>query len=70
MKKIEINYMYLKDHIQRQFGRRSEFAKQLGISNQELSNKLNNKSSFTQQQIIKAKELLKLSMKKRKFLAI
>lgn len=61
MKRVEINYIFLKDKIKRQFGKNSEFAKQLGISNQELSNKLNNKSSFTQEQIIACKQILCLS---------
>lgn len=60
MKKTVINYIFLKDKIKKHFGTNAEFAKAIGISNQELSNKLNNKTSFTQEQMITAMNLLSL----------
>lgn len=61
MKKTEINYIFLKDKIKKIYGTNAEFAKAIGITNQELSNKLNNKSSFTQEQIIACVDLLSLN---------
>ena len=60
MKKTVINYIFLKDKIKKTFKTNAEFAKAIGVSNQELSNKLNNKTSFTQEQIITAMKLLSL----------
>lgn len=61
MKKIAINYIFLKDKIKKIYGTNAKFAKAMGITNQELSNKLNNKSSFTQNQILTSAKLLSLS---------
>ncbi len=61
MSKPVVNYMFLKDKIQKVFKCNANYAKALGISNQELSNKLNNKSQFTQEQIIASIKLLELS---------
>lgn len=61
MPKTEFNYIFLKDKIARKYGSQSNFAKALNISYQEMSNKINNKSSFSQEQIYTAVQLLNLS---------
>lgn len=61
MSKTVFNYIFLKDKIARKYGSQSNFAKALNISYQEMSNKINNKSSFSQEQIYTAVQLLNLS---------
>lgn len=56
-----MDYSFLRGKIIEKSKSISVFAKQLGISNQELSNKLNNKSSFTQEQIGKTIDILGLN---------
>lgn len=58
---MKINYGFLKAKIQEKCGNQVVFAKELGISPQSLSAKLNNKSSFSHEQITKSKEILKLN---------
>lgn len=61
MSKTVFNYIFLKDKIAKKFGSQSNFAKAMNISYQEMSNKLNNKTSFSQDQIYAAVQLLSLS---------
>lgn len=61
MKTVIFNYVYLKDKISKKFGNQNNFANALGISYQELSSKLNNKTSFTQEQVYKCINLLSLN---------
>ena len=61
MRTIAFNYVYLKDKISKKYGNQKNFANALSISYQELSNKLNNKTSFTQEQIYKCMDLLGLN---------
>lgn len=61
MKTVIFNYVYLKDKISKKFGSQNNFANALGISYQELSSKLNNKTSFTQEQVYKCINLLSLN---------
>ena len=55
------NYSKLEGRIIEKFQTRKNFSQQLGISLVSLSNKLNNKRSFTQNEIAKATELLDLT---------
>lgn len=61
MSKTAFNYIFLKDKIAKKFGSQSNFAKAMNISYQEMSNKINNKTSFSQDQIYTAVQLLNLS---------
>ena len=54
------DYSKLTGKIVEKFGNRYKLAKMLGISNQALSNKLNNKTLFTSIEIVKIVELFKL----------
>ncbi len=56
-----MNYSFLRGKIIENCGNLKNFAQKLEISKQELSNKLNNKSSFSQFQIQKAIEILNLN---------
>jgi len=58
--KVEFDYSKLRGKI-REFGRQDEFAEALEISTTTLSERLNNKSEFTQKEINKACEILKIS---------
>ena len=55
-----MNYSFLRGKIVEVCGSNTVFAEKLGISTQELSNKLNNKSSFTQKQIDESIVILSL----------
>ena len=55
-----MNYNFLKGKIVEKCGTQSKFAELLGISVQELTKKLTNKGSFTQNQMLKAKQILEL----------
>lgn len=59
--KTLFNYSYLRGFIKDKFGSEKEFANFLNITPQALNRKLNNKSSFTVEQIIKCKNELALS---------
>lgn len=59
--KRNMNYSFLRGKIVEVCGSNNAFAEKLGISTQELSNKLNNKSSFTQEQIDEAIIILSLN---------
>lgn len=61
MMKRPMNYSFLRGKIVEVCGSNTVFAEKLGISTQELSNKLNNKSSFTQEQIDEAIVILSLN---------
>ena len=54
------DYRKLKGKIKEVFDTQSAFAKALGISNVTLSAKLNNKAEFSQKEIDKASDLLKI----------
>lgn len=56
-----MNYSFLRGKIVEKCGSLKNFAQKLEISKQELSNKLNNKSSFSQFQIQKTIDILKLT---------
>jgi transcriptional regulator with XRE-family HTH domain len=61
VKKILMNYGFLKEKITIKCGTQEEFAKRLGISKQSLSNKLNNKTAFTHEEIFKSMNILELN---------
>jgi hypothetical protein len=46
------DYSKLKGRIVEKYGTRKEFAKQLGLSEVAMSNKMNNKSGFSQDDVI------------------
>lgn len=56
-----MNYRYLKGKIIEKCGSQNKFAECLDISKQALSNKMNSKTSFSQEQIIQSKEILGLN---------
>ena len=56
-----MNYSYLKAKIIENDKTQGDFAADLGITQQELSRKINDKSQFSTAQILKAKEILNLS---------
>ncbi len=60
-KKILMNYGFLKEKISDKCGTQEAFAKRLGISKQSLSNKLNNKTSFTHSEIFESMVILELN---------
>lgn len=57
---MSFDYSVLRGNIRSQYRTESNFAKALGISHDSLSRKLNNKTEFTQKEIMKSKELLGL----------
>ncbi len=57
------DYSKLRGKIREKYGTEGEFAKALGISKTSLSDKLNNKVSFTSSEINKACELLDISIR-------
>lgn len=59
--KLGFNYAKLRGRIKQFYIRQTDFAKDLNISNVTLSNKLNNKAVWTQIEINKTAELLKLN---------
>ena len=54
------NYNKLRGKIKEVFNTQAAFAKEMGISNTSLSEKLNNKVEFTQKEIERAIELLQI----------
>ena len=58
---MTMNYSYLKAKIIENGKTQGDFAADLGITQQELSRKINDKSQFSTAQILKAKEILNLS---------
>lgn len=56
-----MNYNYLKSYIIRAGYSLEDYAKMLGISRVALSKKLNNQTFFSQEQMVKTKEFLKLT---------
>lgn len=63
MKIKEINYDKLKNRIKEVLGTQSKFAIKMDLSEQAISNKLNNKIYFTQKEIIKACLILDINFK-------
>ncbi len=59
-KTVSFNYGFLKDKITQMCGTQAVFAEKLGISKQSLSNKLNNKSQFSHDEIYRISVLLQL----------
>ena len=57
----EYDYSKLKGRIRECFSTQSEFAQELGISDTTLSNKLNNKTVFDQDEIKKSISVFKLN---------
>ena len=55
------NYNKLRGRIREIFGTQEEFGKAVGLSNTSISAKLNNKVEWSQQEINKSVEVLKLS---------
>lgn len=60
-KTIDFNYGFLKDKITQVCGTQAAFAARLGVSKQTLSNKLNNKNTFSHEEIYKTSTILDLS---------
>lgn len=58
MKRIEFDFQKLKGRITEKFNHQEAFAKKVGIAIPSLSNKLNNKSQFSQSEIARAYKLL------------
>lgn len=56
-----MDYSYLKGKIVEKCGNQTNFAKQLNLSNQSLSAKLNNKVKFSQEEISLTIEILSLN---------
>ena len=56
-----MDYSYLKGKIVEKCGSQTNFAKQLNLSNQSLSAKLNNKVKFSQEEISLTIEILSLN---------
>ena len=61
MNKIEYDYSKLQGEIKRKYGTQLFFAKQLGISCALLSKKLNNKTGWSQTEMLKACNMLEIS---------
>lgn len=57
---MAFNYNKLRGRIREKYGTQEDFAKALGIGTVSLSYKLNNKSEWSQQEINKAVELLRI----------
>lgn len=57
----EFDYSKLKGRITEVYSSRTQFAKDMGMSENSLSYKLNKKRDFTLSEIIKAVELLKIN---------
>lgn len=60
---IVFDYAKLRGRIVERCGKQSAFAKAMGINEGTLSNKLSGKSSFTMGEVVKACEVLDISMK-------
>ena len=60
MNKYIFNYQKLKGKIKEVFGSQEAYAVALGYTPETISNKLNNKAEFTQSDIVKSLELLKI----------
>lgn len=58
---MRMDYSYLRGKIIENCKSNCNYAKKIGISNTELSNKLNNKSSFTHKQICDSIQILNLT---------
>ena len=58
---MQYNYSKLKGKIVEKFLTQSNFAKEIGISNKSLSDKLNNKRDWTQRQIDNSCKVLGIS---------
>lgn len=58
---MAFDYSKLRGKIREIFKTQDEFAKAIGLSNTSVSAKLNNKVEWTQQEINKASEVLKIS---------
>lgn len=58
--KPTFNYSKLQGRIKECFGSQASFAKALGLSEPALSQRLNNKTEFSQDEIVKAMELLEV----------
>lgn len=63
---MPFDYSQLKGSIKAIYDKQSDFAAALGISERSLSLKLNNKVPFTQPEIYRSSELLKLNSAKMK----
>lgn len=57
-KKMEFNFRKLKGRIIGEYGTVGNFAKEYGVSTQTISAKLNNKSKFTPDDIVKMSNML------------
>lgn len=57
---MKFNYAKLRGKVREVFSTQDEFAKAIGMSKTSLSMKFNNRLEFTQQEIGKAAELLKI----------
>lgn len=55
---MAFDYQKLRGRIVGECGRLSDFAEKLGVSEQTVSAKLNNKSRFTQEDVLKWSEIL------------
>lgn len=60
MTEVKFNYSKLKGRIREIFDTQSAFAEAMGMSTTSLSAKLNNKIEFSQKEIDKASDLLKI----------
>lgn len=58
---MSFNYNKLRGRIREIFGTQEAFGKAIGLSNTSISAKLNNKVEWTQQEINKATEVLKIA---------
>ncbi len=58
---MEFDYSELEGRIVTKFGSRKRFAKELGISNSNLSMLLNNKTRWTPDKIYKAQQILEIA---------
>lgn len=62
MKLVSFSYDKLRGKIREVFGTQDRFAEALGMSKSTLSQKLNNSSEFTQQEMMDSMRLLKQSL--------
>lgn len=60
MERLSYDYSLLRGRIKKKFGTDKEFSQALGIDPTSLSNKLNNKSYFSQEEIEKSCTLLEI----------
>lgn len=58
---MKYNYSKLKGRIVEKCGKRSSFAKDMGLSERSLSCKLNNRNNWKQDEIVKAMEILDIA---------